>query len=107
MTCRLQFTQGEWKQVGTSGFIDSNGYKLALVLPDENKDIQSAYAERQENVRLVSAAPDMYLALKLLLERFEGMEGKYNYPMSLDLPRVFAERVVTKVEGRTLGPNRV
>ncbi len=52
------------------------------------------------NCPLHEAAPDMYEALKLFAERFNEMEKKYSYPMSLDLPRVWMERALAKVEGK-------
>lgn len=61
---------------------------------------EAGYKGQVYHCPLHSLAPEMYRTLKLFIERFEDMDNKYPYSISLDLPRVWAKRVIAKVEGK-------
>ena len=62
-------------------------------------DIPGATDNTEANAHLISAAPDMYEALKLLVERMGEIQNQY--PITLELPRVWAEKALAKADGRT------
>jgi len=86
------YTKGEWKILEASN-------KTFFIRNDQGLQV-CEYIKTREDANLLSAAPDMYKALKLLIERFNEMDKKYSYPMSLDLPRVWAEKALAKAEGK-------
>ncbi len=90
----MSYTKGEWK-VELS--------KDPLRMPDRvfaDGNLVASVRGDPDNSHLIAAAPDMYEALKLFNERFNDMEKKYSYPMSLDLPRIWMEKVLAKAEGK-------
>jgi hypothetical protein len=50
----------------------------------------------KEDAYLIASAPDMYEALKLMIERMHD----YSYPIDFDLPKVLIEKALAKAEGK-------
>jgi hypothetical protein len=103
----MNYTKGHWTitqtQSGTLSILSSDAKPIALLqlrVPPYDDNFVRDCNELKGNAHLIAAAPDMYAALKLLMERFAEMNGKYSYPMSLDLPRVWAEKALAKAEGK-------
>jgi hypothetical protein len=97
----MNYTKGDWRvpESPYARVITENGIGIANCY-DNDFINRPKFWQAEVNAQLIAAAPDMYKALKLLLERFEEMRGKYSYPMSLDLPRVWAEKALAKTEGK-------
>lgn len=53
------------------------------------------WSQTEANAHLIAAAPNMYKALKLLIERLENFP---NFPMALQLPKLKAEEAIAKAE---------
>jgi hypothetical protein len=75
----MNYTKGEIKNCG----FDSSGRIVLRVDPGL--------------VTKCAAAPAMYEALKLFIER---MGNEYKYPIELELPRVWAMKALADAEGK-------
>lgn len=71
------FSQGEWRVseedpciVESEDAGNAIGF-VAMTLPDSDLGWDSN-EEREANARLIAAAPDLYSALQLMLEKFQG-----------------------------------
>lgn len=89
------FTKGEWKECGA--YVETIKVPICSTCNVNNLPLD----EQLANARLIAAAPDMYEALKLFIERlqYEQKHG-WNYPIGLELPSVWAERALAKAEGK-------
>jgi len=99
----MSYTNGEWfytEELGANFSMISNKDVVICGMPNPlpcdtyDKELN----EMRANAHLIAAAPAMYEALKLLLKRKE--ELKFKYPIELELPIVWAERALAKVEGK-------
>ena len=93
----MNYTKGEW-QIKSTDF-DDYVIWAEHCMPDEDIEIciiqQNTKKMMKANAHLIAAAPEMYEALKLLLER---MEMYPDYPIGFELVKVQAEKALAKAE---------
>ncbi len=101
MEGEMEYTKGKWtifkinKKEIIIGLLSGNDIISEIkVFPKGMINSGEALA----NAHLIAGAPEMYEALKLLVERMG--EIQYQYPITLELPRVHAERALLKAEGK-------
>jgi hypothetical protein len=112
---KMNYTSEKWEARGRVVYKQSSNYEILEVPILSWMQQGEAEADTQLIVAAVNACisvnPDnplavaksiqkMYDTLKLYQERFESIEKKYSYPMSLELPRVWGDRAITKAEGK-------
>lgn len=64
----MNYTKGEWKAHGIV-IVDKDGFEIATV------QTKHAEGEAKANTNLISAAPEMYEALKQIVTRIESKDG--------------------------------
>ena len=94
----MNYTKGEWKVedatqvvVGERLVANTGGYSTNYTLERE---------QNEANARLIAAAPDMYEALKDIIEQAE----KTHFPIGADLAnsiRVFGKQAIAKSERKS------
>jgi len=67
----MEYTKGEWKSK-----MDATGERIILVDNDEHLEVICREV-RHYNMNLISAAPDMYEALKALVDHFRTNDENY------------------------------
>ena len=94
----MEYTKGKW-EVGSDSwdtYIGTGTQYLAKIINSGSLTDN----EVQANAHLIAAAPEMYEALKLLIERMNSDMVGSEYGVALTLPRVWAERALAKAEGK-------
>ncbi len=90
-----QYTKGKWKTTMLGlGVVADDAETLVIADCTNMPNI----VECKANAHLIAAAPDMYEALKLFIER--ARELNHKYPIELALPFVHAEQALSKAEGK-------
>ncbi len=85
----MNYTKGEWTNVA-KGIIDQLDRTIAIL-------IDGSYEEKRANANLIAAAPDMYEALKAMLE------GSEIAPLRPDEPIRVWERAMPSEEAILMG----
>jgi hypothetical protein len=101
----MNYTKGEW-EIANGTFIyclneaGTNRFDCGLQRGWDDNGERTSRGELEANAHLIAAAPEMYEALKLMLERMESKMVGSDYGMAFELPKVWAERALAKAEGK-------
>lgn len=88
----MEYTKGEWALIE-----DEDTFQVYVPTKFTVAKIHKRWGDdAKANAHLIAAAPEMYEALKLFTERM----SYYNYPIELELPKVWMEKAIAKVEGK-------
>ena len=88
-------TPGPWRyEYGAVYTTDKDGVNVRLLLADRNTP-DTEPTERDSNLRLAAAAPDLLIALKGIAA---ALNQNHTFPADIEAARIFAAAAISKVE---------
>lgn len=102
----MEYTKGEWEVTKWASHPnihvsveDGKGFRFIANCGNPKDDTLPTNPDAEANAHLIAAAPDMYEALKELIDHMTMTKGAFARPTLADVKRM-ADKALAKAEGK-------